>query len=75
MNDDKTMYHYFALSFTHSEHGNTLLGSAYIGYTSKLITLPRLTEAKKSLGMSTDSVVTSVSYLGYMTHKTLQTLE
>ena len=61
--------HYYAFSFIHAQGNTTQHGSVYLGYEGKMITVPRIKEAKASALMPSDSVLLAVSYLGYMTHE------
>lgn len=55
--------HWFAYSFA----SGTYQGSCYVGHPDKLITLPRLLEAKSAANMASTSVLISVCYMGYAT--------
>ena len=61
--------HWFCMCFEHTNEGDGKLtrtiGSVYMGYPNKLITIPRLYEAKQYLEFPKDSAVTSIAYMGF----------
>lgn len=67
MASDK-LTHWFAFSFMGDGLGGTpnTLGSVYIGYPDRKITMARLLEAKAGAKMTSAATVLGVSYLGRM---------
>ena len=61
--------HFSAFSFMTQLENRTLLGSVYIGYPDRNITVPRITDAKVKAHMPAGAVLLSISYMGFMTRE------
>lgn len=60
--------HYYCFSYSGRDSlGNSYEANTYTGYKEKEITLSIINENKVYAGVSTNAVLISVSYLGYMT--------
>ena len=60
-------FHYYAFCFFESVNQVATTASAYIGYSDQLVTVPRVSDAKKAAGVSEKATLTSVCYMGYLT--------
>lgn len=61
--------HFYAFSFSGTclKKGVSATASAYVGFPNQLVTVPRIQSAKKSAGVTEDSVLTGLAYMGHMT--------
>lgn len=62
----KKLY-YYAFAFTWTSNGQNFTASVYIGYPERLVTVPRIQEAKRQAEAPSDAVMIELSYMGYMT--------
>ena len=62
----KLHWYCFSYSGIDLDSGKTCQASTYTGFDSKVVTVKRITENKLNAGVSDDSVLIAVSYLGYM---------
>lgn len=59
-------YHWYAFLFFESNNTSEIRSSTYMGYSHQGINIARINEAKQAAGVSSEAVLISVSYLGYM---------
>lgn len=60
--------HFYAFSFTDSgTAGVTRTASVYVGYPDKLVTVPRINDAKVKAGVGPNAVLIGLGYMGRMT--------
>lgn len=65
--------HWYAFAFSgQNQEGDQVNASTYMGYMTMGISIPRIVEAKQLAGVTIDSVLMSVCYLGHMTDEEMK---
>jgi len=69
--EDHSAVHWFCFSYTGkcSETGGPATASAYVGYLGRVVTRPMIESNKAVAGVTEDSALIAVSYLGEMTRE------
>lgn len=63
--------HFYAYSFIDTElTGKTIHASVYVGHPDKIVTVPRINDAKQKAGVTLNAVLIGLAYMGRMTSAT-----